>query len=198
MSSNAPTRGDEGRLFKLGPEGNGWPGGTPVGQCERRSIRLSSCSPLPPAVIFRRPCCCSLADLHLTAGDRLVFWAEAEDAYDLEQPQKGPHRTITPTYRIAVVAQEESFNEVVYKDDWSTQWYDSLKVATLTKREIPPRQSPDREPAADVAKKLLEAPQNGDSVQGADRQLVQDYFDSLNVMRKYQYLVPWASASLPR
>jgi hypothetical protein len=133
---------------------------------------------IPQAVLLR------FADLHLTAGDRLVFWAEAEDAYDLEQPQKGPHRAVTPTYRIAVVAQEESFNEVVYKDDWSTKWYDSLKVATLTKREIPPRQSPDREPAADVAKKLLEAPQNGDSVQGSDRQLVQDYFDSLNVVKK--------------
>ncbi|HWE04838.1 MAG TPA: hypothetical protein VG326_20700 [Tepidisphaeraceae bacterium] len=132
---------------------------------------------IPQAVLLR------FAELGAVAGDRVVFWAEAEDAYDLEQPAKGAHHTITPTYRIAVVSQEEAFNEVVYKDDWSTQWYDALKVATLTRREIPPRQSPEREPAAVVAKKLLDAPQNGDSVQGADRQLVQDYFDSLNVLR---------------
>ena len=80
---------------------------------------------------------------------------------------------------------EEVFNEVIfYKDDWSAQWYDALKVATLNRREIPPRQSPDHESASVVAKKLQEAPQTGDSVQGADRQLVQDYFDSLNAIKK--------------
>ncbi|HZK79941.1 MAG TPA: hypothetical protein VFC46_02715, partial [Humisphaera sp.] len=75
---------------------------------------------IPQAVLLR------FGELGAVAGDRVVFWAEAEDAYDLEQPAKGAHHTITPTYRIAVVSQEEAFNEVVYKDDWSTQWYDAL------------------------------------------------------------------------
>lgn len=150
--------------------------GTTKSQGKREQLFPLPRVDIPQAVLLR------FSELGAVAGDRVVFWAEAEDAYDLE-PEAGPHRTVTPTYRIAVVAQEESFTEVVYKDDWSAQWYDALKVATLTKREIPPRQSPEREPAADVAKKLLDAPQTGDSVQGADRQLVQEYLDSLNVLR---------------
>ena len=81
------------------------------------------------------------------------------------------------------MTQEELFTEAVYKDDWSTQWYESLQVATLSKREVPPRSSPDSEPASKVAAKLLEASQVSDGVKGSDQQLVQDYFDSLNVIR---------------
>lgn len=123
-----------------------------------------------------------LSEVDAEVGDRIVFWAEAEDAYNLE-PSKGPHKVVTSTYRIAVVTQEEMFTEAVYRDDWSTQWYESLQVATLAKREIPARSSPESEPAAVVAAKLMEASQLGDSVRGSDQQLVQDYFDSLNVVR---------------
>ncbi|MEN9575114.1 MAG: hypothetical protein RL514_2969 [Verrucomicrobiota bacterium] len=121
-----------------------------------------------------------LAELGATVGQRIVFWAEVEDTYDLE-PQRGPHTARTPAYKLAVVSQEDLFTEVVYKDDWSTQWYDALKVATLSDREVPVRQSPDREPSAKVAEKLLNAPQLTDRLRGADRRLVQDYFDSLNL-----------------
>lgn len=121
-----------------------------------------------------------LAELGATVGQRIVFWAEVEDAYDLE-PTKGPHTARTPAYKLAVVAQEDLFTEVSYKDDWSTQWYDALKIATLSDREVPVRQSPDREPPAKVAEKLLNAPQLTDRLRGSDRRLVQDYFDSLNV-----------------
>ena len=38
---------------------------------------------IPQAVLLR------FAELGAVAGDRVVFWAEAEDAYDLEQPAKG-------------------------------------------------------------------------------------------------------------
>jgi hypothetical protein len=124
-----------------------------------------------------------LSELGAAAGDRIVIWAEAEDAYDLE-PEKGPHKYSTPPYKFAVVTKEEEFTEVRYRDDWSTQWYDALKVATLSKREIPPRLSPEREPAANVAKKLMDAPQATDNLHGADRALIQDYFESLNVMRR--------------
>ncbi|GDY20762.1 hypothetical protein LBMAG56_21080 [Verrucomicrobiota bacterium] len=123
-----------------------------------------------------------LAEIGATVGQRVVFWAEAEDTYDLE-PGKGPHTARTPAYKLAVVSQEDMFTEVAYKDDWSTQWYDSLKVATLSDREIPVRQSPDREPPAKVAEKLLNAPQVTDRLRGADRRLVQDYFDSLNAAK---------------
>lgn len=112
-------------------------------------------------------------------GDRIVVWAEVEDGYDLEK-DKGPHKAASPAYRIAVVSQEESFNEVVYRDEWSTQWYDSLKVATLTNREVPPRLSPTSEAAAKVASRLLDAPQSSDDLSGSDRQLMQDYYDSLS------------------
>lgn len=123
-----------------------------------------------------------LADIGATVGQRVVFWAEVEDTYDLE-PEKGAHKARTPAYKLAVVSQEDMFTEVAYKDDWSTQWYDSLKVATLSDREVPARQSPDREPPAKVAEKLLNAPQITDRLRGADRRLVQDYFDSLNAGR---------------
>jgi len=123
-----------------------------------------------------------LSDLDVQVGQRIVFWGEAEDAYNLD-PSTGPHRAATSQYRIAVVTQEEMFTEAVYRDDWSTQWYESLQVATLAKREIPARTSPESEPAAQAAKKLMEASQAGDSVRGADQQLVQDYFESLNVVR---------------
>ena len=123
-----------------------------------------------------------LAELGATVGQRIVFWAEVEDTYDLE-PDKGPHKARTPAYKLAVVSQEDMFTEIAYKDDWSTQWYDALKVATLSDREVPVRQSPDREPPAKVAEKLLNAPQLTDRLRGADRRLVQDYFDSLNTAK---------------
>lgn len=123
-----------------------------------------------------------LAELGATVGQRVVFWAEVEDTYDLD-PDKGPHTARTPAYKLAVVSQEDMFTEVAYKDDWSTQWYDALKVATLSDREVPVRQSPDREPPAKVAEKLLNAPQVTDRLRGADRRLVQDYFDSLNAAK---------------
>lgn len=123
-----------------------------------------------------------LSDIGAVVGDRIIISAEVEDAYNLE-PAKGPHKASTPAYRIAVVTQEELFNEAVYKDDWSTQWYESLQVASLSKREIPPRSSPESEPAAKVAAKLLEASQVGDGVKGSDQQLMQDYFDSLHVIK---------------
>ncbi len=123
-----------------------------------------------------------LSEIGAKVGDRIVFWAEAEDAYDLE-PETGPHKSRTPVYRVAVVAEEGLFDSVVYRDDWSTQWYDSIKVASLSKREIPPRLAPATEPAAKVAAKLLEAPAVTNRVPGNDRQLIRAYFETLNVVR---------------
>lgn len=125
--------------------------------------------------------------LHLSetgahVGDRIVFWAEIEDAYDLE-PKKGPHKVKTPTFKIAVVSQEEMFDNLVNRDTWSPVWYDELKRASLPGREVQVRSSPEAEAAAKVAAKLLNAPQMGDSVRESDQQLIQDYFNSLNVAK---------------
>jgi len=120
-----------------------------------------------------------LSDMGARVGDRIVFRAQVEDAYNLG-PRKLPHRATTPAYRIAVVAREETFSEAVYRDDWSTQWYDSLKVATLAARQIPARTSPVAEASQKVAARLLDAPQASDELHGADRRLMQDYFDSLS------------------
>jgi hypothetical protein len=115
-------------------------------------------------------------------GDRIVFWAEIEDAYDLE-PKKGPHKVKTPIFKIAVVSQEEMFDNLVNRDTWSPVWYDELKRASLPGREVQLRSSPEGEAAAKVAAKLLNAPQMGDSVRESDQQLIQDYFNSLNVAK---------------
>jgi len=121
-----------------------------------------------------------LSETGARVGDRIAFRAEVEDAYDLG-PDRRPHKAATPTYRIAVVTKEETFQEAVYRDDWSTQWYDSLKVATLTARQVPARTSPVREASQKVAAKLLDAPQAGEALGEEDRRLMEDYFDSLNV-----------------
>ena len=62
-------------------------------------------------------------------------------------------------------------------------WYDSRKIATLSQRAAPPRLAPENEAAAAVAAKLLDAPPALDALRGPDRQLVQDYYDSLNGAR---------------
>ena len=116
--------------------------------------------------------------LGLQVGDRLVFWAEAEDAYDLD-PKSGPHKTTTPPYRIAIVTEEQLFSEVRYSDEWSAQWYDGLKVASLAQRMPPPRLAPEGEPAANVAKKLLGAVPMSEGFQGEDAQAIQNYFESI-------------------
>ena len=123
-----------------------------------------------------------LSETGAHVGDRIVFWAEVEDAYDLE-PKKGPHKVKTPTFKIAVVSQEEMFDNLVNRDTWSPVWYDELKRASLPGREVQVRSAPDAEAAAKVAAKLLNAPQMGDSVREADQQLIQDYFNSLNVVK---------------
>ena len=137
--------------------------------------------PLPRADLPHLPLL-RLSDLNAEVGDRIVITAEVSDAYDL-QPELGPHRTRTASFRFAVVTQEELFKEAAYKDDWSTQWYEPLQIASMAKREIPARQSPEREAAAKVAAKLLDAAQGGDAIRGADQQLVQDYFDSLSIIQ---------------
>src|SRR4029079_4786073 len=116
-----------------------------------------------------------LGDLDAHVGDRIVLCAEAFYAYDLDE-KRGANATRTPAFRIAVVSEEELFGEVVYSDDWSTQWYDSLKMATLGARKVPERTASEREDAAMVAKKLLATPPSNDSLGGEDQQLVQDYF----------------------
>ena len=121
----------------------------------------------------------ALTELGAKVGDRIVYWAEVEDAYDLE-PEKGPHKARTPNYRFAVVSQEELFADIRYNDTWSVDWYDKKKVATLSQREAPARMAPDNEPAAQVAARLLDAPPVVDSLRGVDQELVRDYYDSLN------------------
>ena len=118
------------------------------------------------------------SQLGLQVGDRLTFWAEAEDAYDLD-PQAGPHKTTTPPYRIAIVTEEQLFSEVRYRDEWSAQWYDSLKVATLARRAPPPRTAPEGEPAGNVAKKLLDAIPTSETFRGEAAQAIEHYFQSL-------------------
>lgn len=138
--------------------------------------------PLPVADVPRLRLL-ALNELGAKVGDRVVYWAEVEDAYDLE-PGKGPHQARTPRYRFAVVSQEELFSEIRYNDTWSVQWYDKKKVATLSQREeAPKRMSAESEPGAQVALRLLDAPPAVDAVRGSDQQLVQDYYDSLNSMR---------------
>ena len=123
-----------------------------------------------------------LSELKPEVGERVVFWAEAQDAYDLE-PEKGPHTTRTPAYRIAVVTREELFEEVLYSDDWSTTWYDPLKVATLSRRAAPPRMSPTNEALAKVAEILLEKAPHSNRVSIENQRMVEDYFNSINVSR---------------
>lgn len=121
----------------------------------------------------------SLADLGAKVGDRLIFWAEAEDGYNLDA-EGGPHRARTEAFRIAIVSQEALFTDIRYNDTWSVDWYDKRKVAILSSRAAPPRMAPEREAAADVAARLLDTAPMVDTLRGADRQLVQDYYDSLN------------------
>jgi hypothetical protein len=137
--------------------------------------------PLPVADVPRLRVL-ALNELGAKVGDRLIYWAEVEDAYDLE-PAKGPHRARTPNYRFAVVSQEELFADIRYNDTWSVDWYDRKKVATLSQREAPARVAPESEPAAQVAPRLLDAPPVVDALHGLDRQLAQDYFDSLNTSK---------------
>ena len=129
---------------------------------------------LPRLSLFR------LSDLGAKVGERIVFWAEAEDAYDLE-PDRGPNRVRTPTYRVAVVTQEELFAAIRYKDTWSVPWYDKQKIATLSKREAPARQAPEREDPAKVAAKLLDAAPSADALRSEDRRVVERYYENLNV-----------------
>jgi hypothetical protein len=136
---------------------------------------------LPQAEISQLPML-RMTETGAKVGDRIVFWAEVEDAYDLE-PKKGPHKARTPAYRMAVVTKEEMFETFANKDTWTPNWYDDVKKAALSSREQPGRTAPESEEAAKVAAKLLDAPQMGDSVRGADQQLIQDYFNSLNVQR---------------
>ena len=123
-----------------------------------------------------------LGELQPEIGDRIAFWAEAEDAYDLEE-EKGPNTARTPEYRIAVVTREELFEEVLYSDDWSTTWYDPLKVATLSRRAIPPRTSPTNEPLAMVAELLLKQSPHSDRVSMEHRRMVEHYFNTINIER---------------
>ncbi len=115
-------------------------------------------------------------------GDRILFWAEVEDGYDLE-PKKGPHKAKTPTYRIAVVTEEESFKDFVTRDTWTPNWYEGLKKVTLAARDTPARTAAESEPAAKVATKLSNAPKMDDGVRADDQQLIQDYFNNLNVVK---------------
>jgi hypothetical protein len=134
----------------------------------------------PRAEVPRLPLA-RLTEFGATVGDRLVFWAETEDGYDLA-PETGPQRARTPAYRVAVVAEEQLFAEIRYRDDWSAQWYDSLKLATLARREqAPPRLAPDAEPAAQVAQVLLHALPSAEQVPGEDGRAVQGYFESLGL-----------------
>ncbi|MDA1141693.1 MAG: hypothetical protein O3B01_24280 [Planctomycetota bacterium] len=121
-----------------------------------------------------------LSEIGATVGDRIVFWAEAFDGYDLE-PEKGPHIARTPVYKVAVVTEEDLFNEVVYKDTWETQWYDGLKMAQRSRRQADIRRAPDPEPEGKVTIKLLERSQVPVSFSGLDELVIQDYFNSLNV-----------------
>lgn len=120
-----------------------------------------------------------LSQFGVEVGDRIVFWAEAEDAYDLD-PDAGPHVARTRTYRIAVVTEEQLFKDIVYRDDWSAHWYDGLKVASLARRSPPPRLAPESEPAARVAARRLEAVPVADGLRGRDRLAVRSYFESLS------------------
>ncbi len=120
-----------------------------------------------------------LSQFNLEVGDRFVFRAEAEDAYDLE-PESGPHKARTPTFRLAIVTEEQMFADVVYRDDWSANWYDSLKVASLASRRPPPRLAPESEPTAKIAEKLLQALPVTESFQGEASEVIQSYFESLS------------------
>jgi hypothetical protein len=123
-----------------------------------------------------------LSETGAKVGDRIVFWAEVEDAYDLE-PKKGPHVARTQTFRIAVVTEEETFKDFASRETWTPGWYTEIKKVSLAGREQPGRSASDSEPNANVAAKLLNAPQIDDSVRADDQQLVQDYFGGLNVVK---------------
>lgn len=132
-----------------------------------------------PRVEIPRMGLARLSKFNLEVGDRFVFWAEAEDAYDLE-PESGPHTARTPTFRLAIVTEEQMFADVVYRDDWSANWYDSLKVASLAARRPPPRLAPESEPTAKIAEKLLEALPVTEGFQGEASEVIQSYFESLS------------------
>jgi hypothetical protein len=146
---------------------------------EKSSDSRARVFPLPQADIQQLNLM-RLSETGAKVGDRIIVWAEAEDAYDLE-PAKGPHKVKTPLYRIAVVTKEEMFENLVNRDTFHIDWYDNIKLAALPGREVPRRTSPEAEPASNVAAKLLNAPQMGEGINAADQQLIQDYFNSLNV-----------------
>jgi hypothetical protein len=120
-----------------------------------------------------------LAETGAKVGDRVIVWAECEDAYDLE-PAKGPHKVRTSEFKMAIVSQEELFQNLVSRDTWTIDWYDDVKRVSRAGREIPPRTSPETEPAHAVAARLINAPQMGETLNAADQQEIQRYFDGLN------------------
>ena len=120
-----------------------------------------------------------LSQLGAQVGDRVVFWAEAEDCFDMGA-DNGPHKARTPDYRIAVVTEEQLFKDIVYRDDWAAHWYDGLKVAALASRAPPPRMAPESEPPAKITPRALDALPVADGVGGSDRLTIQSYFDSLS------------------
>ncbi|HYE05582.1 MAG TPA: hypothetical protein VEL07_08620 [Planctomycetota bacterium] len=120
-----------------------------------------------------------LADLGATVGDRIVFWAEAADAYDLG-PERAPHIARTPEYRIAVVSREEIMADVMYAGTWTVDLYNRQKQAALAQREKPPRNDPPPEPPGVVQARTIDVSQVDDALSGMDQEVYRAYIGSLD------------------
>nr|MBA3848073.1 hypothetical protein [Planctomycetota bacterium] len=120
-----------------------------------------------------------LADLGAKVGDRIVFWAEAADAYDLG-PEHAPHVARTPEYRIAVVSREEIMADVMYAGTWTVDLYNRQKQAALAQREKPPRNDPPPEPPGVVQPRTIDVSQVDDALSGIDQEVYRAYIGSLD------------------
>ncbi len=120
-----------------------------------------------------------LADLGATVGDRIVFWAEAHDAYDLG-PEHAPHVARTPDYRIAVVSREEIMADVMYAGTWTVDLYNRQKQAALSKRDAPTPSDPPPEPPGTVQPRAIDVSQVDDALSGIDQEVYRAYIGSLD------------------
>ncbi|MBI2191150.1 MAG: hypothetical protein HYU36_04120 [Planctomycetes bacterium] len=87
-----------------------------------------------------------VSELGLRIGARLTFWAEVQDWYDLGEDGK-PHSARTPVFRLVVVGQEESWEDLGYKPDENINFslYEEMQRTSRGGRQKPPRESITRE-----------------------------------------------------
>jgi len=86
-----------------------------------------------------------VGELGAKVGDRVSFWAEAQDGYDRGEDGQ-PNSSRTPVFHIVVIGEEFAWEDVTYQPDASFDFglYDSLTRKARGRRK-PPREAIVRE-----------------------------------------------------